>query len=73
MAEIEIGIVGRQCLGGRIDDAAGMAEEVRAWERERNAAEAKIHWSFTIAVARHKMKAVYPAIDAALNATSTNA
>ena len=47
MAEIEIGIVGRQCLGGRIDDAARMAEEIGARERERNAAEAKIHWSFT--------------------------
>lgn len=62
MAEIEIGIVGRQCLGGRIDDAVKMTEEIHAWENERNAAKAKIHWSFTIAVARHKMKNVYPAI-----------
>jgi hypothetical protein len=62
MAEIEIGIVGRQCLGGRIDDAMKMTEEIHAWEKERNAAKAKIHWSFTIAVARHKMKNVYPTI-----------
>jgi hypothetical protein len=62
MAEIEIGIVNRQCLGGRIDNAAKMTQEIRAWERDRNTAQAKIHWSFTIAVARHKMKKAYPII-----------
>ena len=62
MAEIEIGIVSRQCLGGRIDNALKMTEEIQAWERDRNIAKAKIHWSFTIAVARHKMKTVYPTI-----------
>jgi len=65
MAEIEIGIVSRQCLGGRIDDAVKMTREIRAWEKERNAAEAKIHWSCTIAVARQKMKNAYPALAAA--------
>ena len=64
MAEIEIGIVRSQCLGGRIDDALKMTEEINAWENERNAAQAKIHWSFTIAVARHKMKNAYPVIAA---------
>ncbi len=67
MAEIEIGIVSRQCLGGRIDDLVKMTQEINAWESERNAAQAKIHWSFTIAVARHKMKKVYPALTAAIN------
>lgn len=39
-----------------------MTQEIGAWENQRNAAEAKIHWSFTMAVARHKMKSVYPPI-----------
>jgi DDE superfamily endonuclease len=71
MAEIEIGIVSRQCLGGRIDDAVKMTKEIQAWENQRNAAEAKIHWSFTMAVARHKMKSVYPSIAQATDERAT--
>jgi len=43
MAEIEIGIMNRQCLDRRIDNAGVMADEVAAWEKFRNRGEIKIH------------------------------
>ena len=60
MAEIEIGILNRQCLNRRIDNAPELCKEVAAWEEERNRKEAKIHWTFTITVARNKLKKLYP-------------
>jgi len=60
MAEIEISVLNRQCLNRRIGDEAEFRREVAAWQERRNAAEAKIHWSFTIAVARSKLKKLYP-------------
>jgi len=62
MAEIEIGIMNRQCLNRRIDDIDVMAKEIAAWESQRNQAEAKIHWTFTVESARRKMKKTYPSI-----------
>jgi hypothetical protein len=55
MAEIEIGIMNRQCLNRRIDDREVMRREIAAWELQRNQAESKIHWTFTIETARRKM------------------
>lgn len=60
MAEIEIGIMNRQCLNRRIDDADVLRREIAAWQAKRNTAAAKIHWTFTIAVARQKLKKLYP-------------
>jgi len=45
MAEIELGILGRQCLDQRIDDAEALTREVAAWEAQRNAAQAKYRLS----------------------------
>ena len=47
MAEIELSVLSRQCLGQRIPDAAKLAEEVGAWERRRNEAGARTEWRFT--------------------------
>lgn len=60
MAEIEIGIMNRQCLNRRIDDGAVLRREIAAWEASRNEVAAKIHWTFTIAVARQKLRKLYP-------------
>ena len=60
MAEIEIGIMNRQCLHRRIDAREVMRNEIAAWELQRNQAEAKIHWTFTIETARRKMAQTYP-------------
>ena len=63
MAEIELGVLNRQCLDRRIDNAQTMAEEIAAWEAKRNADGVKLHWTFTIAVARAKLRKLYPSIE----------
>jgi len=60
MAEVEISVLNRPCLNRRIGDEAEFRGEVAAWEQRRNAEGVKIHWSFTIAVARSKLKRLYP-------------
>lgn len=63
MAEIELGILGRQCLSRRIDNVHDLRREVKAWETARDAAEAKVNWQFTTADARIKLRRLYPSID----------
>ena len=60
MVEIEIGVLRGQCLDRRIDDPKHLASEVAAWERQRNAACARIKWMFTTNKARAKMGRTYP-------------
>jgi len=63
MAEIELSVLARQCLGDRrIPERGTLAEEVGAWEAERNASESTIEWRFTSADARIKLKHLYPEI-----------
>lgn len=61
MAEIEIGILGRQCLHRRIPDKEVLAKEVGAWEAERNAEGATIEWMFDLEKARKKLTRAYEA------------
>ena len=63
MAETEIGIMNGQCLDRRMDSQALIAQEVAAWESKRNARKARIHWRFTLAVARQKLGKLYPSIE----------
>jgi hypothetical protein len=60
MAETEIGIMNSQCLDRRLDSVEKVAAEVAPWENKRNAQEARIHWTFTLAVARQKLRKLYP-------------
>lgn len=60
MAEIEIGILTRQCLGRRIPDHELLSSEVTAWASHRNAAGARITWMFRVEDARRKLSKVYP-------------
>jgi hypothetical protein len=60
MAEIEISALNRQCLHRRMADLDVLRSEVAVWESQRNAAKTKIHWTFTIAVARTKLAKLYP-------------
>ena len=64
MAEIELGIISRQCLNRRIGDRETLSMEVAAWQKRRNAADAKIDWRFTTEDARIKLKRLYPIISA---------
>jgi hypothetical protein len=47
MAEIEIGILSRQCLDRRIESRELLQSEVDAWQDARNAQERTIEWKFT--------------------------
>src|SRR4051794_6692334 len=60
MAEIEIGVLKEQCLSRRIADRERLEREIAAWQRGRNAAEAKIEWMFTTEAARTKLGRFYP-------------
>jgi hypothetical protein len=54
-AEIEIGILSRQCLGSRrIPDLATLRREVRAWNLRMNRARTRINWKFDRKAARRK-------------------
>ena len=46
MAEIELSILGRECLDRRIPDKTALINEVNAWTEERNSKESKIIWRF---------------------------
>jgi transposase len=62
MAEIELGILIRQCLSRRIADKVTLASEVKAWQNDRNAKVVNVDWRFTTADARIKLKYLYPVI-----------
>jgi len=47
MAEIEIGVLSRQCLNRRISSRELLRGEVDAWQQARNAQERTIEWTFT--------------------------
>ena len=47
MAEIEIGILSRQCLDRRIANHEVLVSEVAAWQQTRNEQQRTIEWRFT--------------------------
>ena len=47
MAEIEIGILSRQCLDRRVASRQLLQTEVHAWQQARNARQTTIEWKFT--------------------------
>jgi len=62
MAEIELGVLIRQCLNRRIAEKVTLESEVKAWQDDRNAKVVKVDWRFTTADARIKLKHLYPEI-----------
>jgi len=62
MAEIELSVLGRQCLDRRLPEVPVLSGEIAAWEQARNAAKRMVHWHFTTADARIKLKKLYPSI-----------
>jgi len=59
MAEIEIGILDRQCLGRRLMDKTTARREVNAWQRRRNSERRGIDWTFTRQDADRKLARHY--------------
>jgi hypothetical protein len=56
-AEIEIGILSRQCLGNRrIPDLKTLRREAKAWNRRMNRDRIKIAWKFDRQTARRKFR-----------------
>jgi len=63
MAEIEISVLGRQCLAERMGNISRLETETIVWAESRNAKGAKVNWQFTTADARIKLKKLYPSIE----------
>src|SRR5690606_29604908 len=59
MAEIEIGVLQRQCLARCAADQATLATQVAVWQRRRNAAGCGIEWTFTRRDADRKLSQHY--------------
>ena len=59
MAELELSVIVRQCLGRRIASQEEMAEEVGQLVKERNEQRATVQWQFTPALAREKLERHY--------------
>jgi len=64
MAEIELGMLGRQCLNRRIAAVEHLHREAAAWETDRNEKKSKVNWRFTTDEARIKLKKLHPSIEA---------
>jgi hypothetical protein len=63
MAELELGVLRRQCLDRRVPDFSTLIDEVAAWQSDRNAIQVKVSWQFTTADARVKLKRLYPILE----------
>ena len=59
MAEIELSALSKQCLDRRIENMEMLADEVSAWEHERNAVNATVRWKFNKCNAREKLQRHY--------------
>jgi hypothetical protein len=62
VAEIELSVLGRQCLDRRIGSAAELQSACAAWEQARNADGSRVVWRFTTEDARVKLRHLYPQI-----------
>ena len=62
MAEIEIGVMARQCLDRRLGNQQILRNEINAWQKQRNEEAISVNWRFTTDDARTKLKSLYPSI-----------
>jgi DDE superfamily endonuclease len=64
MAEMELSVLSRQCLGARrFGSSQELDAAVAAWQSERNKHHRGTNWQFTTADARVKLKSLYPKHD----------
>jgi len=59
IAEIELSALSKQCLDRRIGNIALLADELGAWEQDRNAIGATVRWKFNKNDARAKLQRHY--------------
>jgi len=62
-AEIELGVLGRQCLARRIAQHDTLRRHAAAWDEQRNNAQPRITWQFTTSQARITLRSLYPSSD----------
>jgi hypothetical protein len=62
IAEIELSVLGRQCLNRRIADQPTLQNETAAWQHSRNKLGGQVDWRFTTEDARIKLKRLYPSV-----------
>ena len=62
MAEIEIGILSRQCLSQSLASFDEMLRQVNAWVLNRNSVSSTVRWRFSSDDARCKLRKLYPVI-----------
>lgn len=63
MAESELSVVTRQCLGRHIDEVDAVDQLARQWAGCRNLSQTGIDWQFRTDDARIKLKHLYPKIE----------
>jgi len=62
VAESELSVMGRQCLGRRIPDIQALAYEAAAWQQRRDEEAKPVDWQFTVEDARIRLRSLYPSL-----------
>jgi len=62
IAEIELSVMERQCLGRRLAEVDRLRGELSSWSTDRNTLAPPVNWQFTTADARIRLKRLYPIV-----------
>lgn len=60
VAEIELSVLARQALPGRVASVDEVQERVASWQQRRNQKRRRVQWHFTTTDARIKLQHLYP-------------
>ena len=60
MAECELSVLEKQCLGERVADEKALRARIQLWNSDRNRRSKNIDWQFQTADARIKLRRLYP-------------
>jgi DDE superfamily endonuclease len=60
VAEIELGVLSRQCLDRRIGSAQELARQLAAWQDQRNREHSTVKWRLTTTDARIRLRHLHP-------------
>lgn len=60
MAECELSVLEKQCLGERVADESTLRARIQLWNSDRNYRSKTIDWQFQTADARIKLRRLYP-------------
>lgn len=62
VVEVELAVLEKQSIGGRVPDPESQSKRTKTWESERNRAKVKVDWQFKTTDARIKLRRLYPQI-----------